>query len=112
MFEKKCIDEICTVRINLQKATLSVTEKFREFFLDLLKTETKKIIVDFKKCEYVNSTFLGTLVACFKIAETKGATLKIVVNTKLNFIFCDIAHLHQLFSIYNNIDEAIFDYKN
>lgn len=104
-------DDIAIIDINLKKATLENTENFRTLLMQIIDEGTKKIIVDFSKCEYVDSTFLGTLVVALKAGNNAGCKIKLVCNKKVAFIICEITKLSSVFEVYNELDEAILEFK-
>jgi len=110
MFEKLTKDDITIVSVNLKKATLENTEKFREYLGKVIEDGTKKIIIDLSVCDFVDSTFLGTLVICLKAIDITGAKLKLVCNEKVAFIICEITRLSSVFKVHNYLEEAIEEF--
>ena len=110
LFEKVLKDDMTIVSVNLRKATLENTESFRIFLTDVIESGTKKIIIDLSSCDFVDSTFLGTLVICLKAMDVTGAKLKLVCNEKVAFIICEITRLSSVFKVYNHLEEAINEF--
>lgn len=111
IFEKDIIKDVTVIKVNLKKATLENTEKFREFLLGIIKNGAQKVIIDLTSCDYVDSTFLGTLVVCLKAVDCAGCTIKLVCNSKVSFIICEITHLSSVFAVHNNLDSALKEYE-
>ncbi len=112
IFDKTERDSVTVVTVNLKKATIENTEKFRVFLMEIIDKGVGKIVVDLSSCEYVDSTFLGTLVVLLKAMDCVGCSLKLVCNEKVTFIICEITHLSSVFKVFSSIEEATKDFEN
>lgn len=112
IFEKTERNSITVVSVNLKKATIENTEKFRAFLMEIIDQGVEKIVVDLSSCEYVDSTFLGTLVVLLKAMDCAGCSLRLVCNEKVKFIICEITHLSSVFRVFATVEEAISDFEN
>lgn len=111
MFEITEIENITIIDVNLKKATLENTEKFREVLVNIIGSGKKKLVIDFSRCDYVDSTFLGTLVVALKAGNCAGCEIKLVCNKKVAFIICEITKLSSVFAVYEELQEALNSFK-
>jgi anti-anti-sigma regulatory factor len=65
-FKSEIVGEVAIVHVFLNRATLAKAVKFKEFVGDIITSGSAKIIIDLSICEYVDSTFLGAMVALLK----------------------------------------------
>ncbi|MBI9070716.1 MAG: STAS domain-containing protein [Melioribacteraceae bacterium] len=107
IFEKEMRDGITVITVHLKKATFANADSFREFLIAAIDDEHDKFIVDFTESHYIDSTFLGTLVVCFKKLDCVGADLKLVCNERIEFIICEITKLSHVLKVYKSLKDAI-----
>jgi anti-sigma B factor antagonist len=90
-----------------KEANLTVSEAFKEEMLSLINTGNKYIIVNFDKVIYVDSSFLGALVASLKFAIVNKAEIVVAsLNKDINDLF-QLIRLDKAFKIYTTPDAAI-----
>ena len=75
------VEDIIVEEINLVKATRDQAEEFKVVLLKHIDEGSLKIIVDLHQCEFVDSTFLSTLLIALKAVMEKQPTM-LVVGTK------------------------------
>jgi len=92
------VDEIAILQINLIRVTLNDIQEFRQSIDSIITKEINKIIIDFSKCTYIDSSVIGLLITFTKelrksggdiklIVPQNGGSLNIFVQTSLNKIF-------------------------
>lgn len=80
--------------------------KLRELF-DSVADKTVNFVFDMKACEFVDSTGLGTIVACLKSASQGGGDIHIAnLQDKPRMVF-DITRAHKIFDIFDDLETAI-----
>jgi anti-anti-sigma regulatory factor len=47
--------------VNLTRATLKEADEFKQILIEDISAGWRKVIVDLSECEFIDSTFLGTL---------------------------------------------------
>lgn len=95
------------VRVNLP-ASFGVKEvaEFRKKLNDLIDQGQKNFIIDFKDCNFIDSTGLGILVSTLKKCLGMQGSLKLCsINSNVIEIFT-LTRLDKVFAIYNNWEEA------
>jgi anti-sigma B factor antagonist len=71
------------------------------------KEQKKKIVIDFEKVTYIDSSGLATLVEVLKKTRTQGGALGLAgMSDKVKSLF-EITKLDKLFPIYPNQTEAV-----
>jgi anti-sigma B factor antagonist len=71
------------------------------------KEQKKKIVIDFEKVTYIDSSGLATLVEVLKKTKTQGGTLGLAaMSDKVKSLF-EITKLDKLFSIFSNQSDAV-----
>ncbi len=67
----------------------------------------RKIIVDLSMCEFVDSTFMGTLVVSLRKVSALNGDLKLVeLHPSARALF-ELARLFRIFETFNSREEAI-----
>jgi anti-anti-sigma factor len=64
--------------INLGRATLNEAGEFKKILFQDIETGWRKIIIDLTECEFIDSTFLGTIVISLKKITNLGGNLRLV----------------------------------
>jgi len=94
---KEYIDNILVIVIEDKEANLSKAEQFKELMLQEVESGARNLIISFKNVEYLDSSFLGALVAVLKkllplngklvITELNDDILNLFTLTRLDKIF-------------------------
>ncbi|MCK5032832.1 MAG: STAS domain-containing protein [Calditrichia bacterium] len=100
-------DEILTIVVNDKRATVDISGRFKDQIHQEIEKGSFKIIIDLTKVEYVDSSFLGALVAGLKRATMKNGDLKLVCLQPPVRAMFDLTRLYRIFDIYDTMDEAI-----
>lgn len=98
---------ILLIEITDKRATVDISANFKEQLQSEIEKGYFKIVIDLKNVEYVDSSFLGALIAGLKRATMKNGDLKLVsLQPPVQAMF-DLTRLHRIFDIYQSTDEAI-----
>ena len=83
---------------------ISTSPELRKLFE---KGQNKKIVIDFEKVTYIDSSGLATLVEVLKRTKTQGGSLGLAgMSDKVKSLF-EITKLDKLFSIFQNQLDAV-----
>ncbi len=86
---------------------LNTSPELRKSFDDLVKSKVKKVIIDFSKVPYIDSSGLATLIELFQRLKKSNANLRICsLSEKVKNIF-EITKLHKLFDICDDQESAL-----
>ena len=106
-FKSDTYGSVAVISVYLKRATLKDAMSFRDFVLDVFKKGQNKIIVDLSMCEYIDSTFLGALVASLKkIVSTRG-DLQLVYNNKTSALVFEMTSMNRVFKIHQTLETAL-----
>jgi anti-sigma B factor antagonist len=77
---------------------------------DSVADKAVNFVFDMAKCEFIDSTGLGTIVACLKSASQGGGDIHIAnLQSKPRMVF-DITRAHKIFHIFDDIDAAVMSF--
>jgi anti-sigma B factor antagonist len=99
--------DVIIVVINEKRATVDFSAELKEDLIHKIEEENKNVIVDLGLAEFVDSSFLGTLVAGLKKATMKSGDLKIVgLQPPVRAMF-ELTRLYRIFDIFDTVDDAL-----
>ncbi len=91
--------------INISNAT-----EVRNMFTKLLQNGEKRVLVDFQKVVFIDSSGLAVLIEMMQRLKKVNGRLRLCnANRRIKDIF-EIVKIHKLFRIYDNRDEALGDF--
>ena len=100
-------DEILIVNIKEQRATVDISSKLKEELINKIDGGNQNIIIDLSLSNFVDSSFLGALVAGLKKTTMKSGDLKIVgLQSPVRAMF-ELTRLYRIFDIFDEQDEAV-----
>lgn len=100
-------DEITVVNILLNRATLAKAVTFKEYIGELIAKGSNKLVIDLSKCEYVDSTFLGAMVALLKKVNSINGDLRLVYNKEMPSLVFVLTRMDKVFKVFPNLEEAM-----
>ncbi len=104
-FETK--NGVLIAKVLPKRATVEFSADFKEQLLEKIEKETARVVVDLSNVEFVDSSFLGALVAGLKRTTMKDGDLKIVgLQPSVRSMF-ELTRLYRIFDIFEKIEEAI-----
>lgn len=106
-FEKKIQKDVVIEVVNLTRATLKEANQFKKILQEDIEKKFKKIVIDISQCEFLDSTFLGTLVLAKRSINRIGGELKIVEPASVFKVLLEKTSTLQIFETYKSLDEAI-----
>lgn len=106
-FEKKIEKDVVVEVVNLNRATYKEAIQFRKILDEDIEKKFRKLVVDISQCEFLDSTFLGTLVLAKKRMDIIGGELKIVEPTSVFKVLLEKTSTLEIFDTYKSLNEAI-----
>ena len=79
IFSTEKINDITVVKIVLTRGTMDSAPLLREFMMELINNGEKYIITDLSYCDFMDSSFLGAMVAILKKLKSIQGDFKIVL---------------------------------
>jgi anti-anti-sigma factor len=107
IFDKIIINDIAIVKVNTARATIEKVPEFKLVIQEVLDENYTKVIIDLSVCEYIDSTFLGSLIFIQKKLKTVGQEIRLItVKDSLSTIFV-ITSMEKVFKKYISIEQAM-----
>lgn len=110
-FLKIVKDDIIIEVVNLVKATKEQADEFKSILLNHIEEGNTKIIVDLHQCDFVDSTFLSTLLISLKAVMKKNGSIKIASPKDEVAEVLEATGMKRVFEVHNSISEAIDSFK-
>jgi len=98
-------------QVHLSRATKEHAEKFKKFLLKDIKEAESKIIVDLSECEFIDSTFISSLVVGLKTITKAGGSLKVIAVHSDVLSVLELTGMVKIFEIFKNVKEAVASFK-
>jgi anti-sigma B factor antagonist len=111
-FKADKISDLSVIHVYLIRATLAKAVSFKEFVGEIIQSGGVKLIIDLSGCEYIDSTFLGALVALLKKVNALNGDLRLVYNKEMPSLMFVLTRMDKVFKIFPNLQEAIDSYSD
>ncbi len=99
-------DNLLIANLNVKEANLTISEIFKTELIALVNAGHKLIVVNFQKVTYVDSSFLGALVAGLKAAIPQKSEIVVVnLNADIRNLF-ELIRMDKVFKIYDRLEEV------
>lgn len=99
--------EILIVKIEEKRATIEFSGTLKDDLLNKIEHGNGKVIIDLGKVEFVDSSFLGTLVGGLKKTDSKNGDLKIVNLQEPVRAMFELTRLYKIFEIFDTVEDAL-----
>lgn len=104
---KQTINDVLVIVIENKEANLSKSEQFKELIFEDIDNGGHKLIISFQNVEYLDSSFLGALVAILKkLLPLKGQLVLTHLNEDILNLF-ELTRLDKIFTIENNLEISL-----
>ncbi len=110
-FFRENLDDVIVLTVNLKRATLVEAEEFKEVLVNEIQRGFKKIVVDLSTCEFIDSTFLGSLVVSLKKLTGLGGDLRLVGFQPAVHSMFELTRMYRVFESFKSSDEAVQSFK-
>lgn len=95
------------VKVDLTEASLTQAEAFKQQLCRLLDEHEKNLIIDLQQVSYVDSSFLGALVAVLKHALSLKTEIVLTGLKRDIYNLFALIRLDKVFKIHNSLPDAI-----
>lgn len=109
-FNRIILKDVVIEIVNLTRATYKEALIFKDILNVDLARNYKKIVIDIRQCEFIDSTFLGVLVFIKKNVLELGGDVKIVKSYSNVRTIMEKVGSNKFFSIFNTIEAAVQSY--
>jgi anti-anti-sigma factor len=113
-FKRIVIEDIIIEVVAIARATYKEAAEFKTILTNDIRRGSKKLIVDIRECEFIDSTFLGVLVFALKeIAKIEG-DIRIVKSDSTVGILMEKVGTLKVFNVFDTVEDAVesFDLLN
>jgi anti-sigma B factor antagonist len=100
-------DGVVQATIIPHEASLANSELFREEMIGLIADGSKVILLSFENVDYVDSSFLGSLVVALKYAMPRNADIFLVALKPDVRNLLTLIRMDKVFKIYNDFGQAL-----
>ncbi len=106
-FSREYAGNFVIEKVNLSRASIKEATMFRDRMITLVEENRKDIIIDLSKCDFMDSTFLGSLVMIHKKINRQSGKLKLVVISSRIIEMLKQSGLSKVFEIFSSVKEAV-----
>jgi len=99
--------DIVIERVNLTRATLKEAIIFKKILQSDFEKKFKKIIIDISQCEFVDSTFLGTIIFAIREMNKIDGQLRVIQPSEPFKAFLERTMILESFKPKNSLMEAL-----
>lgn len=100
-------DKVLIIDVNIPRTSIYLANDFKEIIFKAIDEGEKYFIIDFSKCEFVDSTFLGVLVVSYKKLIPLGGNIHLVINHPSIITSLELTRVNKIFKIFPTVDEAV-----
>ncbi len=111
-FEQKVVDDVVVEVVNLTRATWKEANQFKLILQADIEKKFKKLVVDISQIEFMDSTFLGTLVLAKRNIAQIGGDLKLVEPLSVFKAIMEKTSTLNIFESYKSASEAVKSFKH
>lgn len=106
---KEKVNNILVLSIDEKEANLSKADHFKQLVSEEIDNGERKLIISFKNVEYLDSSFLGALVAILKhLLPLKGQLVLTDLNADIENLFA-LTRLNKIFNLKSDLKTAMLD---
>lgn len=102
---------IILFKVNLLRATIKEAEVFKNMLMKDIDSGNNKLVIDLSFCEFIDSTFLGTIVISLKRVTTLGGDIKLVGFQPAVRSMLELTRISKVFETFESTDEALSSFK-
>ena len=111
-FEIKVINDVIVVIVTLSRATYKEAGELKKTLNEYIEKRFKKIVVDIRTCEFIDSTFLGVLVFSLKSAAKIGGDVRIIQPGSIVRTLMEKVGTIKVFNVFDTIEDAVESYSS
>lgn len=109
-FDRIIIKDVVIEIVNLTRATYKEALELKERLnIDVIRN-FKKVVIDLRQCEFIDSTFLGAIVYTKKNILDKEGDIRIVKSNSHIRTMIEKVGANRFFSIFATIEAAVQSY--
>lgn len=110
-FTREVYGDVAVEIVEISRCTVQEAQQLQKNLTDDFQKGFNKIIVDLKECEFMDSTFLSTLVTNLRRLLKSGGNLKLCGISYDVQSLLELTGTHKVFEIYKDRKEAVKSFK-
>ncbi len=110
-FSSEVKGDILIEKLNLKRPSTKEAGELKTLLLDKINNGAKKVLIDLSSCEYMNSSFLGTIIFIYKTLSESGGQLKLVTSQTDIKILLEITGVEKFIEAYETKKKALNSFK-
>jgi anti-sigma B factor antagonist len=100
-------NDFAVIQVNRRRATFDLAPEMREKLISEVNHGNGRIIVNLSYVEFIDSSFLGVLVAGLKLVKAhKGRIALVELHPHVQATLM-LTHIDKIFPIYHSVEEAM-----
>jgi anti-anti-sigma factor len=103
--------DIIVVKVSLVRATMNEAEDFKEMLTKNIQLGRHNLIIDLTECEFIDSTFLGTLVVALKKVTNLGGDLRLVGFQPAVHSMFELTRMYRVFETFKTVEKALLSFE-
>ncbi|MCX8011334.1 MAG: STAS domain-containing protein [Ignavibacteria bacterium] len=101
------VGDLLIVEVNLPRTSIYATNEFKSVLENAIERGERKIIVDFTKCDFIDSTFLGLMVVLLKrLSPIKGELCLVAPNPNVKSSL-ELTRMNKIFKVFDDLNVAV-----
>ena len=100
-------NDVAIIKVTLNRATLKEAEEFKINLASQMRSGKQKLVVDLSDCDFIDSTFLGTLVVTLKKVTSVGGDLRLVGFKPAVRSMFELTRMYRVFETFKTSEEAV-----
>jgi anti-sigma B factor antagonist len=105
-YKKKVFENVVLITIEISEAGLNQSEEFKNFVFENCIDSNPKLIIDMVNVKYMDSSFIGALVAGLKYILTRNGEMALINIQDDVLVLFELTRLDKVFKIYDSLEEA------
>ncbi|MEJ2194081.1 MAG: STAS domain-containing protein [Ignavibacteriaceae bacterium] len=110
-FTKEDFDDVVVEVVDIPRATVNEAEEFKLRLREDIDNGHKHIVADLSACEFIDSTFLGTLVITLKNITSIGGDLRLVGFQPAVHSMFELTRMYRAFETFKTKEDAIKSFR-
>ena len=106
-FTREKYGDVIVEVVNLTRATLKEAEEFKQTLVQDIEMGARKLVVDLSECEFIDSTFLGSLVVSLKKVTGMGGDLRLIGFQPAVHSMFELTRMYRVFESFKTKEEAV-----
>ena len=95
------------VKINLSRAVIDNVTEFKEYIAKHHAELKQDLILDFSDTNFIDSSFLGSIVSLLKKLKLGNGSLSLVINSSKITFLLPVKEISKVINIYPTVNDAV-----